>query len=107
MPDHALKLSADHEIDALELAWARERHADRYDWFEIGGMSGRSREEWQAAHKSGVTAPTPPEVAAERLDLIRQCLFIGFSTKDTARICRAPRQWCADKGRQIMEQVYG
>ncbi|MBO9500788.1 hypothetical protein [Brevundimonas sp. A19_0] len=102
--DLTIRLSTDHEIDALELAWARERNAERYYDVANARASGRSVKDWKAAQRAA-KAPAPLAcVMRERRDLVAQCLTIGFTIEAMARICRAPRSWCLSAAREIFEQ---
>lgn len=97
-----MKLSADHPLDSIELAWARERRANRHPMLVIVSQSGRPEAEWTEAMRTGEAAFAPNAVIEERYALVREALKIGLSMELMSIAVRAPRAWCAEAGRRAM-----
>lgn len=102
-----MRLSAAHPLDTIELAWARERRADRHPMHVIVQQSGRSEVEWTRALRDGEVAFAPNAVIDERYALIAQALTIGLSMDLMSNAVRAPRAWCVEAGRREMARRYG
>lgn len=102
-----MRLSADHPLDNIELAWAQERRADRHPMQGIVQQSGRPEAEWSRAMQTGEAAFAPNAVIDERYALVRQALKIGLSMDLMSIAVRAPRVWCAEAGRREMARRFG
>lgn len=102
-----MKLSADHPLDTVEMAWARERRAERHSMQTIAQQSGRPEAEWTEAMRTGEAAFAPNAVIEERYALVREALRIGLSMELMSIALRAPRAWCAEAGKREMARRYG
>lgn len=84
-------MSAWRPIDTLELAWARERLADRHLLADVISITGCSREEWQEALVANVPAPESAERRTERAGIVARAWLEGWTVKEMARRAMAPR----------------
>ncbi|ASE39369.1 hypothetical protein [Brevundimonas vesicularis] len=102
-----MKLSADHPLDTVEMAWALERRANRHSIQTIAQQSGRPETEWTEAMHTGEAAFAPNAVIEERYVLVRDALRIGLSMELMSIAVRAPRAWCAEAGKREMARCHG
>lgn len=96
-------LTANHPLDVIELAWAIERRAAGLSLTDIARVSGRTKLEWAGAFEPDGAAFPPNEVIAERFKLIRRAVAEGASIDAMSMRVRAPRSWCAEAARRVVE----